>query len=270
MNENYDSYIKSILFNIGFLSVPYEDRVVILIDGSNLVHPMSTQIEKGIYKRNINNVVRAIKSYFTDLAPTCNLVIDIVMKHLYSFLPETIDFGPDYNDVIMSYTRRPQPNNPNEGNLTEAQINLQKTNPSYDDAIILRKLYVYSAYAPIQNIFLVSCDGYKDYRTVFRLSNNGLDFQAVETTYYIVNNKSVVEKFLHNITYQQNKLLEQDIDTILQNVNRVSNVPLREYIYTYLNISRYYRNMECSRITIQNPRRIAQLINNNCNLHISG
>ena len=187
------------------------------------------------------------------------------MKHLYSFLPETINFGPDYNDVIMSYTRRPQPNNPNEGNLTEAEINLQKTNPSYDDAIILRKLYVYSSYVPIQNIFLVSCDGYKDYRQVFRLSDTGVDFQAIETTYYTMDKRPVVESFLHNITYEENKLLRQDIDALLQDVNKISNVPLRQYIYTYLNISKYYRDSSCSKIPIQSAERIAQLINTNCN-----
>lgn len=246
-NNLYVSYCENILEKKGFFEIPKDERKMIIIDGSNLLHGMNAQIENNKFKVDINQVTNSINNYFTKKLPKSKFLIDIVMKHLYSFLPETIN-NNKLNNVIYSYERRPIPNNINEGNITENQLLTEKGNDSYDDAVIFAKLYAYSHFMPMNNIIVVSCDGYKDYRNIFRLHPKGYDVHVVETSYYFTDHDDDIhsQSYLHFISYENNASLVEEMGPIVRSFYRLSNLDLRRFMYNDLGIANFHYRHTCA------------------------
>ncbi|SNW62656.1 Hypothetical protein ORPV_752 [Orpheovirus IHUMI-LCC2] len=247
-NNLYINYCKYILEDKGFFDIPKDERRLVLIDGSNLLYLMANQIENGKFKVNITDIALILNSYFRDTFGNSNFIIDIVLKHMYSFLPETISQKQKVDNVIYSYVRRPIANDIHEGDLSEEDLAMERRNKSYDDAVIFSKLYAYSNFIPKENIILISCDKYADYKSVFRLVKSGYDIHAVEVSHYFTHQDDYLhtQSYLHNFEYNEENTVQDDIEDILKHVRRVSSIPIRKYIYNMLGLSRYVPRASCS------------------------
>lgn len=279
-NGEYVIYMLDIVKDIGFLNPNKKSKIIVLIDGANLLYRLNDYNEQNKISLTLSQAIENIYNYIHSIhnsdksLPTCEILIDIVLRNFYSFPISTLELNKRHPYMIVSYVRRPIPNDKNEGDIPWDIIDDQRKKVSeYDDAVLFRKIYAYSQIVSLDNIYLFSCDGYNNYTKFLRLVNPSSikghlkqnffdkfpDFEVIEETF----TSTINDKFMHFFSYNINFNMVKVYYRIWNNVNKISNNALEKYLFT--RSVKLVPNLNVSKLLLQTCTRHASSLESfNC------